>query len=267
VTDAAQPPDAARSAGPAGVPPWAPPPSPYLPPPVGAQQPAPTPTSPTAAAAPPPPLEDPARDTGEPGGFDRLSLAIAILLAMLGVLGAFATWRIGQLGSDSEQAGRDALAARREHSASDVEAATEVVRAASQWLGYEIAHRKAEALRKDGQYAEAVRWDREAAAYWGGVPNAEIALDGTYDPTAHAAALTAAQTDGKDVFAEPHLDTATAADFKASRLGQIGFWLAAFLPVLTMAEITSRRRVSVFLTLLGAAGIASGAVMVILAWA
>ncbi len=198
---------------------------------------------------------------------DRLSLVVAVLLATLGVLGAFVSWRIGQLGSDAESESRAALAARRERSAAGVEAAAQVTQASADWLSYELARRKAEALRAAGQNLEALRWDREAAAFWGGVPNTDIGLDGSYDPAAHQDALVAATTDGLDVDPDPHLQAATLAESRANRFGQLGFALAAVLPILTLAEVSKRRRLRLALALLGAAGLAAGIAWLVTLWA
>jgi hypothetical protein len=194
------------------------------------------------------------------------TVVIAVLLAALGVTGAFITWRIGQLGNFAEDASRTALAARRERSASLVQAGTQVMQASGDWLGYELARRKADALRAAGQPAEALRWDREASSYWFGVPNADIALDGTFDRQAYLDALVAADTEGKDVEPDAHLDAAAAAQWHASRLGQLGFVLALILPVLTLAEITHRRRLQLALVGGGAVGVVAGIVALVMLW-
>jgi hypothetical protein len=255
-----QPPPVAPAPPPFGVPPapvGSPPPFGQPPPPLG------QPPRPPLEGPPAPPSEEIAR---EPGGFGMTTVVIAILLATLGVMGAFITWRMGQLGNVAEDASRAALAARRERSASLVEAGTQVMQATGDWLGYELAKRKADSLRAAGQAAEALRWDREASSYWFGVPNADIALDGTYDPQAYLDALVAANTEGKDVEPDAHLDAAALAQWHASRLGQLGVMLAAILPLLTLAEITHRRRLQLVLAGGSAVGVVAGIVALVLLW-
>lgn len=203
---------------------------------------------------------------GEPGSFDRLSLVIAILLATIGVLGAFVTWRIGQLANTGDDSSRAALAARREYTAAIAQSAAELQGAWASWIGYETARKTADSLRAQENPLDALRADREASAYWYTVPSADISIDGIYDRAVHLDSLVAQNTRGKDVFALPHLDTAATAEAKSTQLGQIGFAIACILPFLTLAEVLHNRRVRLLLTFLSAAGLVAGTAVLVSAW-
>lgn len=185
-------------------------------------------------------------------GSDRLGLALAILLAMTGLLGAVIAWRISAADMAAGDASRAALAATRERARAVLTAEAEVTQSQAAWLAYELAHRRADALIAAGQPTEGLRAASEAASHWAFVRSEFVRADGTYDVAAHRRTTLAQIASGSDLDPSRHVAAAEAAEALESRLALSGILTAVAIPFLAAASV-SRRRVRWGATVVGTA--------------
>lgn len=205
-----------------------------------------------------------ARAAVHPDG-DRLGLVVAVLLALLGVLGAMVAWRMASAGNLAGNATRDALLAQERNGAVEVTASISALDGFGAWLDYETARYRGAALFNVHDDAESIRAYGEAAGHWAAVPREFLDLKGDLQVEAYQSSLVASGTAGRAQPAEL-LARAVTAEAQTAGLGTAGMVLAAALPLLTAAEVVSRRRARLGLAGAGMAVVAVGVVLMLLAW-
>lgn len=195
----------------------------------------------------------------------RLSLVLALMLAGLGLMGALIAWRVGNSSDIASDAALSGLVVARAHAAAEATAEGLVSQTSEAWLAYESQRRRAESLRADGFPDAALEAAKRASAHWFLVRPEYVDEDGTYDPEAHHAGLMAEAASQDDLDAAPHFALAAAEEARVRNLLAVGVLLAAALPLLTIAEVTSGRRRKAA-TLTGSAVFLAGALALVAAW-
>ncbi len=196
---------------------------------------------------------------------DRWSVGIAIMLALLGLLGAMTAWRIGIVSSDSDDATGDGLAAVRAANEAEVESFAAVAQANDAWLDYERNRQRAEALETAGMPEQASNYWKQAVAHWELVRPDFVGSDHVYSRESHLAASLRDASATNDLSAGPHFDAAEHGYDVVSRLAIAGIVTGAALPLLTAAEIL-RGRGRAFFGVTGAAVLVLGAVLTGVWW-
>jgi hypothetical protein len=133
------------------------------------------------------------------------------------------------------------LAATRERARAVITAEAEVTQSQAAWLGYELAHRRADALLASGQPTEGLRAAKEAASHWAFVRGEFIRADGSYDVAAHRRTTLAQIASGTDIDPSRHVAAADTAEGMKSQLALAGILVAAAIPLLTVASVTRGR--------------------------
>ena len=197
---------------------------------------------------------------------NRLGLVLAILLAALGLMGALTAWRVGLAGDTASDAAQAALLVSRARAAAEVSAEGTINQTMTAWIDYERNTRRAEDLRSYGINDEALRADMAAAAHWFAVRPEYINTDGQYDPARHRAALMAEAASREDLDPAPHLAAAESEEARIAALLAAGVVLGLALPIVTLGELTARRRLRLASALAGAVVLSIGSGMVVLAW-
>jgi hypothetical protein len=217
-------------------------------------------------AIPPAGIARPAAARPAAVGEGGIRLYLAVVLAVVGILGALVAWRAAAAGSLAADATRDALLAQGRVGAVEVSASISAFEGFAAWQDYEIARYRGAALFNAGVPDESLRAFAEAAGHWAGVPNAFIDIEGDYEPDAYQSAIVAAGLGGVPPPAGL-VARAVAAEARSADLGRAGLVLAASLPFLTAAEVLLRRRARLVLAGAGTLVALAGAVLVGLAWA
>lgn len=187
---------------------------------------------------------------------DRWSVGIAIMLALLGLLGAVTAWRIGIVSSDADDATTDGLAAVRAANEAEVESLASVAQANDSWLDYERNRQRAEALETAAMPEQASNYWKQAVAHWELVEPDFVGSDHIYNRESHLASLLKDASATNDLDSGPHFEAAEHGYDVVSHLTIAGIVTGAALPLLTVAEILKGRGRLVF-------GVVGGAVLVL----
>lgn len=197
---------------------------------------------------------------------DRSELAVASLLAALGLVGALIAWRAGVAGSAVSDAADDGIDATRLRGAQVMIGEGYIARTREAYLDYERARRRAEALAAAGLPEAAQAYRKEAASHWFLVRAEYLDPQGDYHPDRHREAWLADAASTEDLEPAPHLERAAAEERRIGELLRAGLVVVLGLPFLTVAQVT-RGRLRLVTALAGAALLAAGAVLGFVVWA
>ncbi|MFN2483831.1 MAG: hypothetical protein ABR509_02690 [Candidatus Limnocylindria bacterium] len=201
----------------------------------------------------------------EDRGSDALSIAIAVILAALGLAGALIAWRVGDASNRASDATQEGVIAARARSAEEITADGLVAQTMEAWLEYERARRRAESLQRAGFADQALGNAMQAAAHWFLVRPEYLDDEGNYDPRRHRESYLAEAVTRRDLDPTPHYARAAAEESRVRSLLLIAVLLATALPLLTMAGFTGGR-LRVGATAIGGAIFAVGTVLRIVVW-
>jgi hypothetical protein len=200
---------------------------------------------------------DAAAESGRAGRREVLPTLIPILLAALGLIAALIAWRAGAAIGEADDANRAGLDAARARSAATVVHESLTTRTLEAYLDYERARRRASALAAANLGDEAQLDRMIATAHWFLVDATFIDRDGNFQPDAQREALMADAVQDADLDPAPHFAAAEKAWTTLSALILAAIVLAAALPFLTLAQVTTGR-LRVAGTLVGGVTMAAG---------
>jgi hypothetical protein len=190
--------------------------------------------------------EPPETTVGEPAGVSQvdrlLPFVLAVMLAVVGLMGALIAWQVGTRSDAAADATLQGLIVTRARAAQESAAETTVSQTAEAWRSYESQRRRAESLRASGFPDAALEAAGRASAHWFLVHPEYVDGVGGYDAVAHHDAIMAEAASRADLDAAPHFADARDEEARIRNLLLVGILLAAALPVLTIAGVTAGRR-------------------------
>lgn len=196
---------------------------------------------------------------------DRMNLVLAIMLATLGLLGALIAWRVGDASDIAADATLEGLIVTRQLAAAEAGAAGLVARTNDAWLEYESSRLSAISLREAGFADLGLEAAMRGAAHWFLVRPEYLDEVGNYDPQLHREAYLAEAASRSDLDPAPHFALADIEQQRMRNLLLAGIVLAIALPLLTIAEVTKRRK-RLVCTLTASVFIVAGVGVMIWAW-
>ena len=192
-------------------------------------------------------------------------LAIPVVLAALGLVGALVGWRVAIAGDAAGSESGAGVAAMRARGAAVVLSEVAVARTMEAWLDYERSRRRAVALEAAGYPTTALRDSTQAASDYLLVVDDYLDPAGRFDPERMREAKIAEAASREDHDAARHF---AAADVEYARVRQLtaaGILLTGSLPLLTIAEV-ARGRLRRLGVVAGVGLFGVGLLVALLAW-
>jgi hypothetical protein len=193
-------------------------------------------------------------------------LAIPVLLAALGLVGALVAWRVASASAAAGGESAAGVAATRAHGTAVILSEVAVARTMEAWLDYERSRRRAEALEAAGFPTTALREATRAASHYVLVVDDYLDPDGRFDPERMREARIAEAASREDHDAARHFALADAEHARVRQLTGAGILLSGALPLLTLAEVT-RGRLRRLGVVAGVGLFAAGLLLALAVWA